>query len=332
MAQSTLSDVADGAFKRPASVFRDKIQAGGAHPPAAGRYTLYVSYACPWASRCLAFRRIKGLEKAIALAVVSPVWAKTRPDVDDHEGWIFDPSFDSACTADPLGQRTARDLYDLSIRNSGQDPAQLVTRYTVPILFDNVTGTIVNNESSEIIRMFNDEFNEFAELPEVDLAPPHLRSAIDDINSLTYEDICNGVYKCGFARSQAAYDVAVTSLFKRLDEVDALLATRRYLVDGSSSPTEADVRLFVCLVRFDEVYVVHFKCNKRAIREYPNLYAWLRDVYQTLSLAPTVNMKHIKDHYYRSHTSINTYGIVPIGSSTIEQLDAPHGRDRPYHQ
>jgi putative glutathione S-transferase len=178
--------------------------------------------------------------------------------------------------------------------------------------------------------MLNDDMNEFAEHPSVDFAPAALRPAIDAVNAKTYEDICNGVYKCGFAQGQEAYEAAHKSLFSRLDEVDSWLGTRRYLVEGSTGPTEADVRLFVCLVRFDEVYVVHFKCSGKAIREYSNLSGWLKDVYQTLNLAPTVNMRHIKHHYYRSHTTINRYGIVPVGSGTEAALAEPHGRDRPY--
>jgi glutathionyl-hydroquinone reductase len=328
MAQSVLKDVTvGGAFVRPASVFRNKVEEGGAHPPAAGRYILYVSYACPWASRCLAFRKIKGLEKAIGLVVSSPVWAKTRPEVDDHEGWIFDATFPGA-TEEPHGLKTVRDVYDLSLVNSGVDPAAFQTRYTVPILFDNVLGVIVNNESSEIIRFFNNEFNAVAEHPDANLAPESLLPAIDKVNDFIYEAVCNGVYKCGFAQSQEAYDTAVTVLFKTLDELDGTLATQRYLT--GSTPTESDIRLFVTLVRFDEVYVVHFKTNKKNIRDYDNLRQWLRDVYQTLDLAPTVNMLHIKDHYYRSHTSINRYAIVPHGPKVLEDIVLPHNRDRAY--
>ncbi|CUG23586.1 glutathione S-transferase, putative [Bodo saltans] len=327
-AESTLVDVSDkGAFERKASVFRNKIEEGGAHPPAAGRYILYVSYLCPWASRCIAVRKIKGLEPAIAMVVTSPQWAKTRPEADDHEGWVFDATFPGA-TEEPHGLKTVRDVYDLSLRNSGVDPAAFLTRYTVPILFDNVSGVIVNNESSEIIRFFNDAFNAFAAHPEANLAPAALLPAIDKVNDFIYESVCNGVYKCGFAQSQEAYDAAVTVLFNTLDELDATLATQRYLTGGT--PTESDIRLFVTLIRFDEVYAVHFKTNKKLIRDYVHLHQWLRDVYQTLDLAPTVNMLHIKHGYYSSLSSLNRYGIVPVGPDVISDVALPHNRDRTF--
>lgn len=321
-AGSTVADVdVKGAFKRRESAFRNKIEEGGAYSPMEGRYILYISYACPWASRCTAFRVIKGLEHVIELAVVSPVWGFTRPGVDDHEGWLFDPSFPDA-TPDPLGQfQTVRDIYDLSMKNTGDS---FETRYTVPVLFDRESMTIVNNESSEIIRMFNDSFNDFAKHPTTNLSPVALLPAIDAMNEKTYEPICNGVYKCGFAQSQEAYDEAVGVLFQALAEVEAHLSTHRYLVDNVI--TEADIRLFCCLVRFDEVYSVHFKCNAKLIREQPNILQWMRDIYQTCKLTPTVNMLHIKHHYYRSHGSINPFRIVPVGSHFMSLLDIPYTR------
>lgn len=316
--KTTLADVdATGAFRRKDAVFRNKISSNGPYPPEGNRrYLLYVSYACPWASRCLAFRELKGLTNAIGLVVVSPVWQKTRPTVDDHEGWVFDPSYPGA-TAEPHGFLTVRDLYDHSMRTSNQEG--LVTRYTVPLLFDTVTSTIVNNESSEIIRFFNNEFNAVAEFPDVDLAPEALLPSIDAMNEKMYESVCNGVYKCGFAQSQEAYNQAITSLFSTLAELDALLATQRFLV-SHTTPTESDIRLFVTLVRFDEVYVVHFKCNQRTIRDHQHLREWMRDVYQTLRLEPTVKMDHIKDHYYKSHKGLNRFGIVPAGPRVMEDL------------
>lgn len=321
--QTTLKDVdAKGAFKRKDAVFRGQVQKGGQHPPAKGRYILYVSYACPWASRCTAYRILKGLEDVIELAVVSPVWALTRPGVDGHEGWVFDPGY-PASTSDPLGVfHSVRDIYEYSMKNTGD---VVETRYTVPILFDRQTMTIVNNESSEIIRMFDTAFDEYAQHPEVRMAPEDLRPAIDAMNEKTYEPICNGVYKCGFAQTQEAYEEAAAVLFAALDDVESILGKQRYLV-SDERVTEADVRLFCCLVRFDEVYSVHFKCNKRAIRDYPNLLEWLRDVYQSLGLAPTVNMRHIKDHYYRSHPTINPLGIVPVGGDFMKLLEQPHHR------
>ncbi|KAK7194418.1 Glutathione S-transferase-like protein [Novymonas esmeraldas] len=316
--KSTLVDVdTSGAFKRKPTSFHGTIEAGGPYPPAKGRYILYVSYACPWASRCLALRVAKGLEGVIDVAVTSPVWARTRPDADDHEGWVFDPAYPGA-TPDPLGLfATVRDIYDVSMRNSG---TVFETRYTVPVLFDSESRTIVNNESSEIIRILNSAFDEHAAHPEVDMYPAALRPAIDAMNTRTYEPLCNGVYKCGFARSQQAYDEAVAGVFATIDELEELLRHQRYLAGGAV--TEADVRVFCCLVRFDEVYAVHFKCNRRLIRECPNLLGWLRDVYQTLQLEPTVHMKHIKDGYY----TLSPHHIVPIGSDFVAQLSVPHSR------
>jgi len=321
MAQVMLSVGAKGDFKRPPSVYRNWISrdVGALFPPAKGRYLLYVSYACPWACRALSFRQLKGLEDAIDIAVVHPVFRLTKPGVDDHEGWVFDTSFDAACTSDPIfGAQTLREVYERAL-----PPGEtLTTRFTVPVLFDKESKRIVNNESSDIIRMLNDEFNDFATHSQVDLAPLALRPRIDAVNESIYETVNNGVYKCGFAQSQEAYNEAVTALFDRLEKLDQELDHSRFLVGDQI--TESDVRLFVCLVRFDEVYVVHFKCAKKAIREFKNLPLWLRDVFQTAKLAPTVNMQHIRNHYYRSHRSINRYGIVPI--SVEFDLNAPHGR------
>jgi len=319
MAATSLADTKDGAFVRQASIFRRAISSapGAEFPPEAGRYLLYVSYACPWASRCLALRRVKGLEKAIAVAAVSPLWTRTKPDLDDHEGWYFDAEYDGAATADPVfGARTVRDVYDAAT----PEGAAKTLRYTVPILLDTKTKTIVNNESSEIIRFFNDEFNAVAENPTANLRPAAHLAAIDAVSDSFYEAINNGVYKCGFAKSQGAYDAAVGPLFARLDELDALLGKQRWLVAGHSAPTEADVRLFVTLVRFDDVYVVHFKCNRKSIREYANLGGWMADVLATLDLAPTVNMKHIVEHYYLCHRTINVYGILPVGPGGLAAI------------
>lgn len=260
--KTTLKDIdAKGAFKRKDSVFRNKIAPDSTYPPQCGRYILYISYACPWASRCSAYRVAKGLENVIELAVTSPVWDFTRPGQDGHEGWVFDLTY-PGCTEDPLHQfKSVRDIYELSMHNTNDD---FDTRYTVPVLFDRKTMTIVNNESSQIIRMLNSEFNHFARHPQLDLCPVALQPQIDAINAKTYEPICNGVYKCGFAQSQEAYDEAATVLFDNLDEMEQILSHQRYLV--GDVPTQADVRLFCSLVRFDEVYATHFKCNKRLIR------------------------------------------------------------------
>jgi putative glutathione S-transferase len=314
-----------GAFVRKESVFRRAISSapGAEFPPEAGRYLLYVSYACPWASRCLALRRIKGLEAAIGVVAVSPLMKRTKPDVDTHEGWYFDADYDEFTTPDPIfGAGTVRDMYDQGTP-AGATPTE---RYTVPFLFDTKTKTIVNNESAEIIRFLNDEFNGVATNAAVEMRPKAHLAAIDALNDSFYEAINNGVYKCGFAKSQAAYDAAVAPLFQRLEELNELLGKQRWLVGGHPTPTESDIRLFVTLVRFDDVYVVHFKCNKRAIREYANLRDWMSDLYTTCDLAPTVNMKHIVEHYYKCHTTINVYGIVPVGPGGLANITVAHDR------
>lgn len=312
-----------GAFVRKPSQFRDVVSAStGAHyPPATGRYLLYVSLACPWACRCLSLLKMKGLDHAIEVAVVAPVFAPTKPSVDDHEGWVFDTTADPACTVDPVfSAQSVREVYERATEGLDTTP----TKFTVPVFFDKVTRRIVNNESSEIIRFLTSEFNAFAKFPEVDTYPVAHREAINAMNDLLYESVNNGVYKCGFAQSQSAYDAAVTTLFSTLDAVDDLLGKQRFLVAGAGL-TEADIRLFVTLVRFDPVYVVHFKCSRRFVREYKHLSSYMSDVFQTGKLEGTVNLPYITQHYFRSHTSINKYGIVPVCEPL--GLDRPHGRE-----
>ena len=323
-----------GAYKRKASAFRNFIskQAPPAgedaihYPPAAGRYRLYYSYACPWACRVLAFLSAKGLTKAFDLVCVHPVFAVTMPEVDEDESWVFDTKGEHPGTRpDPLGNPSLRHVYVNALPNMGLPP-NTDFNDTVPLLYDTKTNTIVNNESSEIIRMLNDDFNEFAEHPEVDLCPQNLRKAIDETNDWFYESVNNGVYKSGFATTQAAYNEATEVLYGRLDEIEARLSKQRYLIESTTRPTESDVRLFQTIVRFDDVYYVHFKCSKRAIREYPNITGWMRDVYQTLNLKDTVNFHHIRTHYFCSHPWINPYRIVPISCGVEETLVLPHGR------
>jgi putative glutathione S-transferase len=268
-ARDSLAEVDAGAFKRSASTLRDWVGApDGRYPVEAGRYVLYISWACPWASRCAAVRALRGLEHAVDLAVVAPIWDATKPGVDDHRGWVFpaDPRSEPAATPDPVfGARTIRDVYDRSVANGGaQSP-----KFTVPVLLDRRSGRIVNNESTDIVRMFGAAFSPLAKRPEVDLYPEALRAEIDSTDADVYTNIADGVYKCGFARSQQAYDAAVTALFDGLDRMDARLATRRFLCGDAL--TEADLRLAMTLFRFDAVYATHFKCNKKLIREYANL-------------------------------------------------------------
>jgi glutathionyl-hydroquinone reductase len=325
---------ASGAFTRSASSFRERVCADGPFPAERGRYVLYVSFACPWASRVLMARVLKGLEDVIEVAVVAPVWRQTRPEEDAHRGWVFDPAACAGGTADPVfGAATLREVYE---RAGGQG----ATKYTVPLLVDRVAKRIVNNESSDLLDMLNSEFDGLAAHPEVNYRPASLVPSIDAVNEDVYDRINNGVYRCGFATKQAPYDEAVTALFAALDTYEARLRTQRYLVlDGGEGPsssstsspvsvfTEADIRLFVTLVRHDQVYHTHFKCNRGLIsRDYPVLAAYVRDIYQHRGMGKaTVDMRHIKSHYYGSHPTINAYGIVPVGPPM--DLEVPHGRE-----
>ncbi|KAF8270467.1 glutathione S-transferase [Lactarius quietus] len=286
---------ADGSFKRAPSSFRNFIQVGDQFPPEKDRYHLYVSYACPWATRTLILRKLKGLEDIIPFTVVSPRMGA--------EGWPF-ASVDQfpAADVDPLYQ--SKHVKDLYLR---ADP-NFSGRFTVPILWDKKQHTIVNNESSEIIRMFNSDFNGLVpeDKAKLDLYPEELRKGIDEVNEWVYDKINNGVYKSGFATSFEAYRDAVTALFDALDRVEGMLKGKRYLIGDRL--TEADIRLFVTIIRFDPVYVGHFKCNIRTIRNgYPNINLQ-NDAFQS-----TTNFEHIKTHYYWSHKHINPSQIVPIG-------------------
>ncbi|GMH27735.1 hypothetical protein Nepgr_029578 [Nepenthes gracilis] len=322
MARSAIDEISDsGAFARTPSSFRNFISRdqNASFPAEPGRYHLYISYACPWACRCFSFLKIKGLEEGISISVVKSKWGKTK-EGDDHIGWVF-PASDTeepGAQPNPLnGARSIRELYELASPN-------YTGKYTVPVLWDKKLKTIVNNESSEIIRMLNSEFNDFAVNAALDLYPPQLRSQIDKINEWIYDGINNGVYKCGFAKRQEPYDEAVKKLYETLDRCEDILAKQRYLCGNTL--TEADIRLFVTLIRFDEVYVVHFKCNKKTVHEYPNLFNYTKEIFQIPGMSSTVNMEHIKSHYYGSHPSINPLGIIPIGPNI--DYSSPHDRLR----
>ncbi|WP_448205480.1 glutathione S-transferase family protein [Azospirillum sp. sgz302134] len=293
-----------GAFVRPETQFRNRVAADGSTPyrPEAGRYHLFVSLACPWAHRTLIARALKRLEGVIGVTVVDPLMGA--------EGWTFPEP-------DPITGSTR--LYEVYAKAKPDYSG----RVTVPVLWDKQTDTIVNNESAEIMRILNREFDALGDAS-VDLYPADLAEEIDRINAFVYDRINNGVYKAGFATSQEKYEQAFDALFAALDELDARLATQRWLVGNRR--TEADWRLFTTLVRFDAVYVGHFKCNLRRIADYPNLSGYLRDLYQVPGVAATVNFAHIKRHYYASHTMINPTGIVPKGPAL--NLDAPHDRAR----
>ena len=302
-----------GRFVREDAKFRNwitpdgtKAPAGEAFPAAPDRYHLFVSYACPWAHRTLIFRKLKGLESHIGLSVVHPFMG--------DQGWTFAPG--KGVVDDPvLGASHLHQLYTKAAPN-------FTGRVTVPLLWDRQTDRVVSNESSEIIRMFNSAFDELGATPG-DFYPEGLRAEIDSVNERIYRTINNGVYRCGFATTQGAYEEALAELFDSLDWLEERLATRRYLVGDRI--TEADWRLFTTLVRFDPVYVGHFKTNLRRLVDYPNLWAYTRELYQVPGVSDTVHLGHIKDHYYRSHGTINPTGIVPAGP--IVDFNQPHGRD-----
>ncbi|MEL6452409.1 MAG: glutathione S-transferase family protein [Pseudomonadota bacterium] len=303
-----------GAFKRKDAVFRNWVTADGSAGPSgtegfkaeSGRYHLYVSYACPWAHRALIFRTLKGLTDHIDISVVHPDML--------GDGWTFQTDTHGA-TGDRLYDLPfARDIYTRA------DP-EFTGRVTVPILWDKDQQTIVSNESSEIIRMFNSAFDAITGNAD-DYWPEPLRDAIAPVNDRIYDTLNNGVYKSGFATTQEAYDAAVHPLFNTMDWLEARLADNRYLM--GETLTEADWRLFTTLVRFDAVYHLHFKCNRKRVINYPNLWAYTRELYQVPGVAETVNMAHIVRHYHFSHESINPHRIIPINPQL--DFDAPHGR------
>jgi glutathionyl-hydroquinone reductase len=307
-----------GRFVRPDAPLRNWITRDGSTGPSGeggfraepGRYHLYVSLACPWACRTLIFRKLKRLERLISLSIVDPFmgehgWAFTAPDGSLTRGSTRDALFG------------ARYLHEIYTRAN----AHYTGRVTVPTLWDKHRGTIVNNESAEIIRMLNGAFDEWGDAS-IDFYPTELRAEIDRINAVVYPNVNNGVYRCGFATTQAAYEEAFDQLFATLDALESRLGRMRYL--AGSRITEADWRLFTTLVRFDAVYYGHFKCNLRRIVDYPNLWNYLRELYQVPGVAETVDLAQIKRHYYASHAAINPTRIVPKGPQIDFML--PHDR------
>ncbi len=307
--------IVEGEFVRAVSGFRNWVTPDGEAGPSgeagftaeAGRYHLYVSYACPWAHRTLIYRELKGLQAVISVSVVHPLMPE--------ESWVFDRY--PGATEDHLYQ--AKFMYEI-YRKADPDFNGLVT---VPVLWDKQRETIVNNESSDIIRMLNSAFDAYGNA-DVDFYPQALREEIDAINEPIYNNINNGVYRAGFARNQQAYNLAYTQLFDTMDGLETRLADQRYLVGDRI--TEADWRLFTTLVRFDAVYYGHFKTNRKRLVDYPNLWAYTRDLYQVPGVAGTVNMDHIKTHYYGSHRWLNPSGIVPEGPEI--DFQRPHGREK----
>lgn len=313
--QDDISQHKGGQFVRPATKFRNWVTPDGAPGPSGeggfaaerGRYHLYVSLACPWASRTIIFRKLKKLEDVISMSILS--WHMGK------DGWTFDKSEGSSGDA-INGKQRLSEIYVLA------DP-KFTGRVTVPVLWDKKRNTIVNNESSEVIRILNSAFNQFTDV-KTDYYPVALRAEIDRINDIVYPNINNGVYRAGFAKTQSAYEEAFRTLFDSLDQMEERLAKQRYL--AGKDLTEADWRLFVTLVRFDAVYYGHFKCNWRHIWDYPNLSNYMRALYQMPGIAETVRLEHIKNHYYGSQPQVNPTGIVPLGP----QIDfgAPHDRTR----
>ena len=303
-----------GAFERSTSSFRNWITADGSPGPSgtggfkaeSGRYHIYVSYACPWAHRTMIFRQIKKLADHISFDVVHPDMLS--------DGWTF-ATTDTGATGDrQFGLPFLRDIYLRAYPN-------ISGRVTVPILWDKQQNTIVSNESSEIIRMFNSAFNGLTG-NDLDFYPPALQADIEPINGRIYDTFNNGVYRCGFSTTQAAYNAAVVPLFETLDWLEDHLASNRYLMGHQL--TEADWRLFPTLVRFDSVYHLHFKCNRKRIIDYPNLWAYTRELYQYDGISDTVNMQHTIRHYHYSHDTINPNRIIPI--NPILDWHLPHGR------
>jgi putative glutathione S-transferase len=305
----------DGTFQREQAQRRNWLTADGKPGPTgvdgfaaeAGRYHLYVSLACPWAHRTLILRKLKGLESLIDVSVVS--WLMLE------NGWTFDQNLGS--TGDKL------DHFNFMHQRYTADTADYTGRVTVPVLWDKQQNRIVNNESAEIIRMFNGAFDDLTG-NDLDFYPAPLRGEIDALNERIYPAVNNGVYRAGFATAQKAYEEAFDDVFNELDRLEQLLGANRYLT--GEYLTEADIRLFTTLIRFDAVYHGHFKCNLRRIADYPNLSNWLREIYQWPGIAETVDFEHIKNHYYGSHKTINPTGIVPKGPA--QAFTAPHDRER----
>lgn len=307
-AQFSKEQTEEGEFKRQEDSFRDWVTADGTsgYPAARGRYHLYVSWACPWAHRTIIVRKLKHLEAVIGMTVVDPI--------RDDRGWAFRDG--PGHSTDPINGFTF-----LSEAYQATDPTYQ-GRVTVPVLWDKETKRIVSNSDDDIMRMFNSAFNGLTDST-LDLFPEELRKEIDRLNAFIYENVNDGVYRAGFSTSQKVYENAVRSLFEALDMLESRLSTQRYLFGNRM--VETDWRLFVTLIRFDAVYHGHFKCNLRRTVDYPNLSGYLKDLYQYEGISETVNLDHIKRHYYITHDDINPTRIVPLGPD--QDLNAPHGRD-----
>ena len=312
------SETSEGEFQRQEDAFREWISNDGStrYPAVAGRYHLYISLACPWASRTVIFRKLKGLEEAIGMTVVDPI--------RDEKGWAFrDPFGKTPLDAPFISADPVNGFHFLSEAYTATDP-NFDQRVTVPVLWDKETKKIVNNCEDDICRMFNDAFNPVARNKDVDLFPKDIEAEHVKLCDFLYANVNDGVYRTGFTTRQRPYEIACKKVFDALDELEKRLTKSRYLFDDRI--VEADWRLFCTLIRFDVVYHGHFKCNIRRIIDYPNLQGYLIDLYQQSGIAGTVNFDHIKRHYYMTHTEINPTRIVPIGPAL--DLTSPHGREK----
>ena len=312
------------------------IEEGAKFAPEPNRYHLYIANACPWAHRTMMARAIKGLEDVISYTAVHPIWKYTRPDIegDEHRGWVFanpddEPFSNTAGLGGPFPPVFHGNEPDIvnncgSIRDLYEKAKDTIGKYTVPVLWDKKLQTIVSNESSEIIRMFNKEFNEFAKYPGIDLYPDNMKKRIDSLNRWIYPTFNNGVYRCGLASTQEKYMKSVTQMTASFDKIEEILKHNRFIAGDTF--TEADVRLFPTLLRFDEVYNVYFKTNSRFVARSDALLNYCREIYQMPGIAETCDMEQIKYHYYCSHVELNRFSIVPIGAGFMDSLSEPHNR------
>jgi glutathionyl-hydroquinone reductase len=340
MARTALEEISnDGEFRRKEAAWRHWISSehGAKFPPEKGRYHLFVAYACPWAHRTLMVRALRGLEDAISITIVHPTWQRTKPDdsSDNHCGWVFGnpngmPLANTINLGGPFppaypGNEPDPVFHSFSIREVYERAGDIDGKYTVPILWDKKLNTIVNNESSEIIKILNSELNDFAKYPHLDLNPSDMNEQMDNVDAWIYPNLNNGVYRCGFATSQSAYDKAITDLTAAFDKVDGILKTQRFI--AGDALTLSDIRLFVTLLRFDEVYVVYFKTNTRTVTHTESILNYCREIYQMPGVAETVNMEQIKAHYFTSHPDLNHWSIIPKGMDFVQLLEVPHNRE-----
>lgn len=327
----------DGEYRRKDSTLNEIIEKNGKFTPEANRYSLYIAHACPWANRCHTVINFKGLQDCIEVFIVHPTWQRTKPEVDgdEHVGWVFSSEDEKIISigggrslnakehgfdvkSDPRF-KSIRELYEFGAPDYDAPPV-------VPVLFDKKTNMIVNNESSQIIVMLNSNFNEFARHPEVELNPKHLQEKRNKIDDWVYNQFNNGVYRTGFAKKQEAYEKAHAEVYDALAKMNTILGENRYLTGDVFTLT--DIRAFMTIIRFDEVYSIYFKCSSGNIRDFPNVFEYAKELYQMPQIRETIHMKDIKYHYYTSHASYNAFSVVPVGRNMIEAFSQPHNRDQ----